>query len=65
MKMKKISRINSKEYRKFKILEISYLFYKTLVIYIIFDKCKSKHKIIFKDEEPIEILKILSLIRNI
>ena len=35
-------------HRKFKNLEISYLFYKTLVISIICSKCGSKHKRTFK-----------------
>ena len=52
-------------HRKFKNLEISYLFYKTLVISIICSKCGSKHKRTFKKKKLIEILKILALIKNI
>ena len=63
--MKKINCIKSKKHRKFKKLEISYLFYKTLVISIICNKCRSKHKMIFKEEEPIEILKTLGMIKYI
>ena len=44
---------------------MSYLFYKTIVISIICGKCGSNCKNIFKKEESIEILKILSLLKNI
>ena len=40
---------------------MSYIFYKTLVIFIICGKCSSKHKKVFKEEESIEIL---GLIKN-
>ena len=50
-----------KKYRKFKNPEMSYIFYKTLVIFIICGKCSSKHKKVFKEEESIEIL---GLIKN-
>ena len=43
---------------------MSYLFYETLVISIICVKCGNKRKRIFKEEESIEILNILDLIKN-
>ena len=63
--MKKIYCIKCKKFRKFKNPEISYFFYKALVISIISSKRDSKCKRIVKEEEPIEILKILGLIKNI
>ena len=44
---------------------LSYMLEKTLVISIICSKCKNNDEKIFKEEEPIEILKILGLIENI
>ena len=38
---------------------------KTLVLFIIYSKYKNEAKKIFKEEESIEILKILALIKNI
>ena len=38
---------------------------KTLVLSIIWSKCKNENEKIFKEEESIEILKILGLIENI
>ena len=38
---------------------------KTLVLSIIFSKCKNEDEKIFKEEEPIKILKIFGLIENI
>ena len=38
---------------------------KTLVLSIICSKCENDHKKIFKEEEPIEILKIFGLIKYI
>ena len=52
--MKRIYCIMCKKYRKFKNSEISYLFYKTLVISIICGKC-SIFKNRIKEEESIEI----------
>ena len=57
--MIKIYCIKCKLHRNFKNPGISYLFYKTLVIFIICGKCGGKCKRIFKDEKSIEILKIL------
>ena len=42
-----------------------YIFEKTLVLSIICDKCGSEDEIVFKEEELIEVLKILGLIKNI
>ena len=52
-------------YKKSKNLEISYIFEKTLVLSIICSKCENDNEKIFKEEEPIEILKILGLIKYI
>ena len=49
------------KYRKFKNLKISYIFEKTLVLSIICSKWSWK---IFEEEESIEILKIIGLIKN-
>ena len=53
------------KYRKFEKPKISYLLEKTLVLSIICSKCKNEDEKIFKEEESIEILKILVLIYNI
>ena len=53
------------KYRKFKNHKISYIFEKTLVIYIICNKCGNEDEKIFKEEESIDLLKILSSIKNI
>ena len=41
------------------------IFEKTLVPSITWSKCENGDEKIFKEEEPIEILKILGLIKNI
>ena len=51
--------------RKFEKLKISYIFEKTLVLSITSSKCKIEDETVFKEEESIEILKILGLIKNI
>ena len=53
------------KYRKFEKPKISYLLEKTLVLSIICSKCKNEDEKLFKEEESIEILKILGLIENI
>ena len=53
------------KYRKFEKPKISYFLGKTLVLSIICIKCKNEEEKIFKEEESIEILKILGLISNI
>ena len=63
-KMKKICCGNYGKYRKFRNPEISYISEKTLVNSTIWDKCGRKHKSIL-EEESVEILGIISLIKNI
>ena len=53
------------KYIKFEKPKISYLLEKTLFLSITCIKCKSEDKKLFKEEESIEILKILCLIENI
>ena len=55
---------NVKKYTKFKNSEKSYIFYKTLPISIFCGKFRSKHKIIFKEDQSSEVLKIPGLIKN-
>ena len=43
----------------------SYLLEKTLALSIICSKCRNEDDKIFKEEESIEILKVLGLIENI
>ena len=62
--MKMIYHVKCKKYRTFKNPEILYFFYKTFINSIIGGKCSSKHKRILKEEELIEILKIIVLIEN-
>ena len=45
--------------------KISYIFKKTLNLSIDYSKCGHKYEKIFKEEESIEILKIIGLINNI
>ena len=63
--MKKLYCVICGKYRKFEKPKISYLLEKTLVISIICCKCKNKDEKLFKEEESIEILKILGLVANI
>ena len=63
--MKKLYCIICGKYRKFEKPKISYLLEKTLVLSIICSKCKNEDEKLFKEEESIEILKILDLIENI
>ena len=53
------------KYRKFEKPKISYLLENTSALSIICSKCKNEDYKIFKEEESIEILTILSLIKNI
>ena len=46
-------------------MKISYIFDKTLFLFSTCNKCGRKNEKIFKEEESIEILKILGLIANI
>ena len=62
--MKKLYCTICSRYRKFEKPKISYLLEKTLVLSIICSKCKNEEEKRFKEEESIEILKILGLIEN-
>ena len=63
--MKKIYCIFYGKCRKFEIPNLSYIFEKTFVLSIICSKCENKDEKIFKEEESIEILKVLNLIKSI
>ena len=63
--MKKLYCVTCGKYRKFEKPKISYFLEETLVLSIICSKCKNEDEKIFKEEESIEILKILGLIENI
>ena len=52
------------KYRRFEKHEISYLLEKILALSIIFKKCKNEDEKLFREDESIEILKILGLIEN-
>ena len=60
--MKKLYCVICGKYRKFEKPKISYLLEKTLVLSIICSNCKNENEKIFKEEDSIEILKILDLI---
>ena len=63
--MKKLYSVICGKYRKFEQPKISHIFEKTLVLSFICSKCKNEDEKIFKEEESIEILKILGSIENI
>ena len=63
--MKKLYCVKCNKYRKLKNPRISYIFDETLSLSTICDKCSSNDEKIFKEEESIEILGILSLINNL
>ena len=63
--MKKFYCVICGKYRKLEKPKISYLLEKTLVLSIICSKCKNEDEKIFKEEESIEILKILGLTTSI
>ena len=65
MVIEKIYCIKCNKYRHFKKPEISYIFDKILVLSIICGKCYNKDEEIFKEEESIDTLKTLYLIKNI
>ena len=44
---------------------MSYIFEKTLFLFIISSKCENEDEKVFKEEESTEILKILGLIKNV
>ena len=64
-KMKELYCVICSKSRKFEKCKISYLLEKPLVLSFICSKCKNVEEKIFKEEESIEILKILGLINNI
>ena len=51
-------------YRKPKKTKISYIFYKTLSLSIVYNNCSQEYEKIFKEEQSIETSKILCLITN-
>ena len=53
------------KYKKIEKRKISHLLEKTFVLSVICSKCKNEDEKIFKEEESIEILKILGFINNI
>ena len=63
--MKKLYCVICGRYRKSEKPKISNIFEKRLVLCIICSKCIKENKKIFKEEESVEMLKILSLIENI
>ena len=63
--MKKLYCVICGKYRTFKNPKTSYTFEKALVLSIICSKCKNEDEKIFKEDESIEILKILALFKNI
>ena len=62
--MKKVYFIRRNKYRKFKNRKISYIFDKTLVLSIIYEKCGSNDEKIFKEKESVEILNIHGSIKH-
>ena len=52
------------KYRKFEKPKISHLLQKKLVLSVICSKCNNEDEKLFKQEESIEIFKILCLIEN-
>ena len=63
--MQKLYCVICGKYRKFEKTKISYLLEKTLLLTIICSKCKNEDEKIFKEEDSVEVLKILGLIENI
>ena len=59
--MEKIYCVICNKYRKSKKPKISYIFEKTLVLYMICSNFDNEDEKTFKEEESIEILKILGL----
>ena len=60
--MKKLYCVICGKHRKFEKPKISYIFEKTLVLSVICSECENEDEKMFKEEESIEILKILGLI---
>ena len=65
IKKYKLYCVKSNKYITFKNPKISCTFRKILVVLIIFDKCNNNYEKTFKEEQSIQILKILGLINNI
>ena len=63
--MKKLHCPICAKYKKFEKHKISYIFKKALVLFITCSKCKNIEEKSFKEEESIEILKIIGLVENI
>ena len=64
-KMNKLCCVICGKNKKFEKRKMLYLLDKTLVLSIICNKCKNEDEKFFKEEESIEMLKILGLIENI
>ena len=62
--VKKIYCVICGQYKKIEKPKLSYLLEKKLVLSISCSQCKKEDKNLFKEEEYIEILKILGLIEN-
>ena len=62
---RKFIALSVNKYRKFKNPKISLIFVKILALSIVWSKCKNEDGKIFKEEESIEILKTIGLIKNI
>ena len=63
--IKKTKKIICSKYRTFEKPKISYFLEKTLVLSIICSNCKNEDEKIFKEEESMEISKIIGIINNI
>ena len=63
--MKKLFCVICGKYRNLENTKISYLLENALVLSIICSKCKNEDEKIFKEEDSIEILKVLGFIENI
>ena len=63
--MKKLYCVIFGKHRIFKKPKFSYIIEKIIVLSTICSKCKKEDENIFKEEESIEILKILGLFKNI
>ena len=63
--MKKLYCVICNKYKKFEKPKISYLLEKTLLVSIIWSKCKNEDEKVFKEEQSIETLKFLCLFDNI
>ena len=63
--MKKLYCVICGKYRKFDKPKISYIFEKILVLSVICSMCRNEDEKKIKEEESIEILEILGLIKNI